>query len=132
MEEYTGLIKYGLILVFVIIIGIVLRKYGIRYIAPEDPNKAKGSGQKNGARKRSAAGKKNGKTNGKGAGKNGEEEEETYFQQDAYVHDGGGPTEFEDDNLYAMKEGKRRKKKRFFDGGVKVKEEDKYESWDDY
>jgi len=59
-------------------------------------------------------------------------EEEGYFQQEAYVDHGGGDTEWEDDDMHAMKEGQSSQPSPFDDGHEEQKGGDKYESWDDY
>jgi hypothetical protein len=65
-----------------------------------------------------------------------EDGEENYFQQEAYVHhgDGDGDTEWQDSDMYDMKEGEAAKPGTF-DDLEKEKPDDKdgkYESWDDY
>jgi len=57
--------------------------------------------------------------------------EEAFFKQDAYVHSGGGDTEWQDSDMHAMKEAKTAKPGAFEDL-VEKKPDEKYESWDDY
>ncbi|NQU56786.1 MAG: hypothetical protein HQ513_06090 [Rhodospirillales bacterium] len=61
-----------------------------------------------------------------------EDGEEAFFKQDAYVDQGGGgDTEWQDSDMYAMKEGKTAEPG-VFEDLEKKKKDDKYESWDDY
>ncbi len=61
-----------------------------------------------------------------------EGDKEIYFQQAAYVDDGGnGDTQWEDSDLYAMKENGN-VEPGVFDDSVEDEEDGKYESWDDY
>ncbi len=64
-----------------------------------------------------------------GAGK--KDGEEAFFKQGAYVHNGGGDTEWQDSDMHTMKEAKAAKPG-IFEDLEKKKPDDKYESWDDY
>ncbi|MHA1598336.1 MAG: hypothetical protein ACTSV1_06400 [Alphaproteobacteria bacterium] len=60
-----------------------------------------------------------------------EDGEEVFFKQDAYVHDGDGDTEWQDNDMYAMKE---KETEPVFkdDEETKEEEDDEYDSWDNY
>jgi len=59
------------------------------------------------------------------------DDEDSYFQQEAYVdHGGDGNTEWQDNDLYAVKE--KPAEEGAFEDLVKTEEDNKYESWDDY
>ncbi len=62
-----------------------------------------------------------------------EDGEESFFQQEAYVHhgDGDGDTEWQDSDMHDMKEGEAAKPGTF-DDLEETKKDDKYESWEDY
>lgn len=60
------------------------------------------------------------------------EDEETFFKQDAYVHQGGGDTEWQDTDTHNMEEAKPVKPGAFEDLQGKKSNGDKLESWDDY
>lgn len=66
------------------------------------------------------------KSRKKGRGKNGKDK---FYKPDAYQDMGGDGGDFEDSDLYAMKEGKSRSRG-FKDNSKKKKEE--FESWEDY
>lgn len=103
MGEYIYLVGLGVVAVIVVIVGIVLR-----------PKKDKAKGGKN----------------KRGKGKGGKDK---FYKPDAYNDTGGDGDDFQDSNLYDMKEGK---------GGTgfvdddydpkKEKGKEKLESWDDY
>jgi len=108
MGEYGFLIGLGVVAVIAIYVGIKLRL--------KKDNKKRDL--------TAVGGKKRGK------GKNGEEK---FYQQEAYRDIGGGGGEYQDSDLYAMKEGKGGKV--FTDDDYdpnKKKQKDEYESWDDY
>ncbi|MBL6933473.1 MAG: hypothetical protein ISR45_11030 [Rhodospirillales bacterium] len=107
MEEYAFFIEMGFVIALVLLIGLILRVLGFRF--------------------RFGAGGKNAKQNKRSKGKG---EKEQYFQQAAYVDDGNGNTEWEDGDMYSMKEGKGTKRRPI--DMDKVKEDDKYDSWDNY
>ncbi len=102
MEQYADLLKLGFVVVLVLLVGLVLRLMDF--------------------------GKKRAKGDKKSKGKAGKE---AYFQQDAYVDMGGDGGEWEDSDMYAMKEGKK-KSRGIHDDDKKSKKKDKQESWDDY
>lgn len=108
MEEYADLLKLGFVVALVLLVGLVLRLMGV--------------GKK---KKGSAKGRKESK--GKAA-------EESYYQQEAYVDDGGEGGEWEDSDMHAMKEGKSKSGGFYQDEEKSEKKEkkEKQESWDDY
>jgi hypothetical protein len=113
MEEYAGLLKLGFVVALVLLVGLVLRLMGIRFNMNSDKGK---SGKGNSSKGKS----------GKKAGK------EKFFKQDAYVDHGGDGDEWEDSDMYAMKEGKSSSKGFFDDEKENQKKKDKMESWEDY
>ncbi|MBT6406360.1 MAG: hypothetical protein HOK06_02045, partial [Rhodospirillaceae bacterium] len=60
-----------------------------------------------------------------------DDDEDVYFQQDAYVDDSGGPTEWQDNDLHAMKENESEPVFKD-DEEVKDDDDDEYDSWDNY
>ncbi len=70
---------------------------------------------------------------GKVSNQKDEAGEESFFQQEAYVHhsDGDGDTQWQDSDMHDMKEGVAAKPG-IFDDLEEKKPDDKYESWDDY
>ncbi|MBC8267875.1 MAG: hypothetical protein H8E36_03915 [Rhodospirillaceae bacterium] len=103
MEEYAGLIKLGFVFALVLLVGLVLRLMGFG--------------------KKDKTGK--GKSKKKGS-------EEKFFKQDAYVDHGGDGGEWEDSDMYAMKEGKKTSRGIFDDVVKEKKGSKKLESWEDY
>ncbi|MBT4933820.1 MAG: hypothetical protein HOL66_16240 [Rhodospirillaceae bacterium] len=103
MEEYAGLLKLGFVVALVLLVGLVLRLMGF--------------GKKDKA--------------GKGKSKK-KAEKEKFFKQDAYVDHGGDGGEWEDSDMYAMKEGKASSKGMFDDVVQDGKKSKKMESWEDY
>ncbi len=117
MGEYALLIKLGGAIAVVLVIGIVLWVKGVRYNALPGSKKAANNKKAKKSKRRTKSGKKN--------------EKEQFYQQAAYVDDGDGNTEWQDSDMYAMKEGKTRKPSRI-DLEDDVKDDGKTESWDDY
>lgn len=118
MQDYAFLLQLGFIAVVVLLLGVLLWALGIRFTPPK--KNAKGKAGRNGRNRRKR----------KKSRKEMDDEEEKFFQQAAYEGDGNGPTEFEDSDMYKMKEKKARKGPIDLDddGGAS----EKYESWDDY
>jgi len=108
MEEYADLIKLGFVVALVLLIGLILRLLGIV----------------------TKKGKKKGKEKGKRKGKKGDKA--AVYKSDAYVDLGGdGNTEWQDDDMYAMKEGKSREATNI-DGFIEEVKDEEKESWDNY
>ncbi len=121
MEEYAFLFKMGFVVALILLIGLTLRVMGFRF------RLASGTSAKS---KKRAKGKRRSKKNGRKRSSK-KPEKEIFYQQAAYVDDGGGDTEWQDSDMYDMKEGKSRKRG-FFDNEKEIKDDDKYESWDNY
>lgn len=119
MQDYVHLIQLGFVVIIILLLGLLLRILGFRFTPPKKYGKGKAG---RGARGRGGR--------NRGRKKKSSEEEERYFQQEAYIGDGKGPTEFEDADLYAMKE--KEKKLGWIDMDDAEEKEEKYESWDDY
>jgi len=109
MDEYASLIKLGIVIALILVIGLALRVMGFRYKALPDKNKT--------AKGKARSGKKSKAKNG----------DDLYYQQDAYVDDGEDGGEWNDDDIYVADIGKSGKS-----GKKKDKGADELESWEDY
>jgi hypothetical protein len=112
MGEYEFLLKLGFFVALGALVLLLLRVFGFRF-----------PGKKKAAKKASRKGRK------KSAKK---AEKEVFYQQAAYVDDGDGNTEWQDNDMYAMKEGKPGKLTAIDDDIKENKKGNQLESWDDY
>ena len=112
MGEYSLLIKLGLGAVVAIIVGILLRMFGIKYTH-------KATGNKEGK----------GKAKAKGVKARRKKSKETFYQDgDEKVPDDEGEV-LRDDNLFNLKE---KQERGTYTGDKEVEDDGKYESWDKY